>query len=34
MVLFAQARKNDDLDLNEMGVRIKARMQEMKAEKQ
>jgi hypothetical protein len=29
--LFAQARKNDDLDLNEMATRIKARIEELKA---
>lgn len=32
--LFAQARENDDLDLNEMATRIKARMAALKAEKQ
>ncbi len=32
--LFAQARNNEELDLNEMALRIKARIEELKAEKQ
>jgi hypothetical protein len=32
--IFAQARKNDDIDLNEMATRLKARIEELKSEMQ